>query len=156
MMGTGCLFSANRIWLAALSAVDGSLHWSQVSSPTGIIKDIALSDDAIVVVGTFGHQALGVDGTERWWNPERSGITGVAIISPERLMAVEGERVKLIDAVDGNLTGEFYEVPEARDGRVFFDGQGTIYFAGLKRLSRTDYTWSQPAVAALRIAASIE
>lgn len=157
MVNGGCgTTSESRIWLAAISAVDGSLLWSQVASPSGIIRDLAVADDFVVVVGSFGRQALRIDGTELWWTPEPNPnccLTGVEIISPSRLVAVEGDRVKLIDAADGTETGDVYAVPEARDGRVFFDGLDTLYFAGRRTV---DPPSAQPAVAALRVAASVE
>ena len=74
--------------------------------------------------------------------------TGIEILSPDYLVFVEIARVTLMTATDGLEPGDFHEVPEAQNGRVFFDGVNTLYVAGLRSL---EYPWSQPAVAALRV-----
>jgi hypothetical protein len=157
MVNNGCEFQSGNIWLAAISSSDGSLLWSQVASPTGRIRDVALTDDAIFLAGDFGRQALRNDGTELWWTPESSpnySLTAIESISPNHLVSVEVERVSLISASDGAASGDFIRVPEAREGRVFFDGVDTLYAAGLRR--EVDDPRAQPAVAALRVNAPSE
>ncbi len=148
-VNNGCASSVeSRIWLAAISASDGSLLWSQVASPTGAISDIAIGDDLIVATGDFGTLAVDADGNERWSALEASYRTGIEIVSPDYLVIVEFARVYLMNAIDGTESGDFVEVREAQDGRVFFDGADTLYVAGARR---RDGQSRQPAVAALRV-----